>query len=332
MRIVCCFRHTYRRRSCLAPSVDRQWLSPDPAYPWVTRWLSPPVEPLGDEAAELTATIARALDSSEPGDLLYLAETACTHADGMVRAIVEGLTHTDADYVSLSDCVDDYWPVAATDCPSGAAGGGDPVALSGNFIWRAQDGLVRSFGCRRGVLERDRHTILSYADYQSGDVGWTMLWQGLRRRGRALRTVLPALAVSTVPTEYAPSFRGTRSTVCVGELEEWDFWRRPDQPQRIGVMPEVSSFFCAELAQVCPGSRLVALPAMEAILSERHSCVAVTLGEKEEVDDFLRFRRHAVTAMLVELSDTDPGRTVRWVSGRDWLLPAAAHLVSPWIV
>jgi len=114
-------------------------------------------------------------------------------------------------------------------------------------------------------------------------------------------------------------------------VPEADFWRRPS-PARIAVLPTVSSDFCAELARFRPGARLTQVTSVESLDDTEYACVAVTVRDKEKLDDFLRFRQHRVTAVVVELTDSDPARTVRWISGRDWLLPAAAAQASPWIV
>ena len=328
MMLLWCERHSYRAGRRLTVTAPQE-LHAD-GVRWRVARSAPDPRPAGSELRELVHAIGRALALSGPGDLLYFPESCCRHEPGAPDAVVDGLTRTDADYVALHDDLCDYWP----------GGGAGPVpgsaVLSAAHVWHRRRRLARSFGCRRGVLVRDHDILLERLGGTGRTVAWDEIWAALVRRGRVLRTVLPALASPAAPGESAPSGPGESRMAETGAappsaVMESDFWRR-HPPDRIAVLPTVSASFCAELARLCPRSRLTPVPVLDRIDAEGYTCVAATVGDKERLDDHLRFRRHRVDAVLVELSDTDPGRTVRWVSGRDWLVPAVAATASPWIV
>ncbi|MGK5680219.1 hypothetical protein [Actinoplanes sp. URMC 104] len=323
-------RHTYR---------GRRWYAATPTVPepsagsWPVEYRRPDNVPAGDETRELAHAVTGALAGSGPGDLLYLVETACRHTAAAVGALVQGLTRTDADYVAVHDDVRDYGESDATvdgTAPAGALA----AVMSDDYVWHRRSCLGRSFGCRRGVWERDQDIVLDWLA-GAGDVpAWDRLWAALSARGRVLRAVSPAMASPSVPGEQSPSLPPTTPigpVPAAAGVPAADFWARPS-PAQIAVLPAVSAGFCAELARLRPGARLTPVAGVEALDDTDAGCVAVTIGDKEKLDDFLRFRRHGVTAVVVELTESDPARTVRWISGRDWLLPAAAAEASPWIV
>lgn len=109
-----------------------------------------------------------------------------------------------------------------------------------------------------------------------------------------------------------------------------DVWRRGTQPHRVAVLPNVSEEFCRRLAGALPAIRLVRVQAPEDVVEGAYSCAAVTNTTKEVLDAVLRTTSSRVDAVFVELSAPDSARSLRWVSGRDWLFPGSER--CPWVV
>jgi len=247
-----------------------------------------------------------ALDASERGDVVYLTDERYLHRAGALDVVVEGVRETDADYVSIYDDPRRYW------------GGSPPepgdVVPSRTCHWISRTSLPDSFACRRGVLERDLD-VLDRPDR----------WSRLAARGRRLRSSLPAFATLVEPGLVAPCFP-------VDELAAARP-RRPSavsDPTSIGVLPDVSPDFCDALEDAFPRARLVRLDSVDEAARAAIDAAAVTNVGKERLDLALREAGRPLVAVFVEIAAADQWRSLRWIPGRDRILPARAE--GSWVV
>ncbi len=147
--------------------------------------------------------------------------------------------------------------------------------------------------------------------------------RALRERSAAAAELAGVLA-GLPPAEPMPDPAGWERTV----LRRHDLWADPGRPRRIGVLPDVSEPFAADLARRLPGARLSRVDT-DAAGGAAVDTLAVRSDSKDALDETLRGCRWLPAAVLVEVSSPGSARGIRWLPGRDWLPPGTDRW--PWL-
>jgi hypothetical protein len=291
-------------------------------------------DPARGDRRSLWTSIMAALPESGPGDVIYFVESDHLHRPESLSVLLEGLRDTDADYVTLYDEPQHYW------CPSDRpvrpeAAGQLPVAVSSSCHWLLRHSLPGSFGARHATLERDLAVFARHCGATTGDEQWAALWAQLRsERGRVLRAAAPAFATSAARGSVAPCFPAPRDggppAVGVDGDAGFDLWRNADLVATAAVLPGVTGSCRQAVAALLPHVRQTAVRSPEQVAGGRFQLAITSNVEKERLDSVLRDRAVPIFAVIVDVIDPTTARSLRWISGRDWLLPGGEE--SPWVV
>jgi hypothetical protein len=254
---------------------------------------------------------------------VYVVDDRLVHRPDALHGLQEGLLETTSQYVGPTDLPEDYWPPSAQTEPS--RGEAAPVAVSEHHHWVPRSSLTGGFACRRGTLERDLQ-VLRYAARQQRVPRWREFWAAVAGRERILRSAIPVLATMPGWGEVATGWSrgGAARPRAAGS------WARRPKPRKVAVLPQVSREFRDALRSHLPSARLEQIAGPAEVAGGHYTCVATTNLVKEELDGMVRASGSPVDTVFVELVDPSPRRSLRWVSGRDWLLPG--HTGSPFVV
>lgn len=281
----------------------------------------------------VVSSITDAFGATGSGDAIYLVEDDYVHRPGALAVLVEGLRETDADYVTLYDEPHRYWRQedGRDDAVREAV---EPlVAVSASCHWLVRSSLPGSFGARRATLERDLPMFARLTD-PVASLRWPALWARLRaEHGRVLRGACPAYATSAACGSVAPCFPPPEErdrTAVASAPEGFDLWRNRDLTGEVAVLPGVSEACREGIAALLPLLRQVPVDSPEQVAERRFPFVVAANGEKEHLDGILRARATPVAAVIVDVTDRSTARSLRWISGRDWLLPVAVD--NHWVV
>jgi hypothetical protein len=210
----------------------------------------------------------------------------------VVYVVTEPLLHAPDALAVLREGVvetdaDRLVPYATADIA--AADGAPQLVASTSTYWIASRAPGTAFACRRGSLERE---LAGHAPPRQ-------------------------VVLAPVPPQASPAARGSR----VLRPSDIDVLSLRTRRLHVAVLPRVTPSYRRRLASFLRRSRLTAVEGPAEAAASIFAAAAVTNPEKEELDAALRDCGASRDAVFVELTAPDAARSLRWIPGRDWLLP-----------